>query len=109
MLTSADILGPEGRIAGRLGDYEELAERAFSWTLRRQRQDGSFPFSFGDYLLLSDNRSYPATMAMTLFHLAAEVGIPYIIDDPLRGILTNVVGTEVVLEAAELLGVAGRP
>ena len=39
-----------------------------------------------------------------IFHLAAVVGIPYIIDDPLRGILTNVVGTEVVLEATEEAG-----
>lgn len=39
-----------------------------------------------------------------IFHLAAVVGIPYIIDDPLQGILTNVVGTEVVLEAAEEAG-----
>ncbi len=39
-----------------------------------------------------------------IFHLAAIVGIPYIIDDPLRGIVTNVVGTEVVLEAAEQAG-----
>jgi len=39
-----------------------------------------------------------------IFHLAAVVGIPYIIDDPLRGILSNVVGTEVVLEAAEEAG-----
>ena len=39
-----------------------------------------------------------------IFHLAAVVGIPYIIDDPLRGILTNVVGTQVVLEAADEAG-----
>lgn len=39
-----------------------------------------------------------------IFHLAAVVGIPYIIDDPLRGIVTNVVGTEVVLEAANEVG-----
>jgi len=39
-----------------------------------------------------------------IFHLAAVVGILYIIDDPLRGILTNVVGTEVVLEASEEAG-----
>lgn len=39
-----------------------------------------------------------------IFHLAAVVGIPYVIDDPLRGIITNVVGTEVVLEAAEEAG-----
>ncbi len=36
-----------------------------------------------------------------IFHLAAVVGVPYIIDDPLRGIITNVLGTEVILEAAE--------
>jgi hypothetical protein len=57
-----------------LGDYRDLADKGFSWTLDRQRPDGGFPFSFGDYLLLRDNRSYPATMAMTLFHLAAEAG-----------------------------------
>jgi len=39
-----------------------------------------------------------------IFHLAAVVGIPYIIDDPWRGIVTNVVGTEVVLEVAEEAG-----
>lgn len=39
-----------------------------------------------------------------IFHLAAVVGIPYIIDGPLQGILTNVVGTEVVLEAASEAG-----
>jgi len=39
-----------------------------------------------------------------IFHLAAVVGIPYIIDDPLQGIITNVVGTEVVLEAADEAG-----
>jgi UDP-glucose 4-epimerase len=39
-----------------------------------------------------------------IFHLAAVMGIPYIIDDPLRGILINVVGTEVVLEMAEEAG-----
>lgn len=35
-----------------------------------------------------------------VFHLAARVGIKYIVDDPLRGILTNVVGTETVLKEA---------
>lgn len=57
-----------------LGEYEDLSRRGFSWTLSRQREDGSFPFSIGDYLILSDSRSYPATMAMTLFHLASEAG-----------------------------------
>ncbi len=57
-----------------LGDYGGLSEKAFARTLGRQRPDGGFPFSMGDYLVLSDGRSYPATMAMRLFHLAAEAG-----------------------------------
>jgi len=32
-----------------------------------------------------------------VFHLAAAVGVKYIVDDPLKGIITNVHGTEQVL------------
>ncbi len=48
----------------------------------------------------------PATVARVMegceliYHLAARVGIKYIVDNPLRGILTNVVGTETVLKEA---------
>jgi UDP-glucose 4-epimerase len=35
-----------------------------------------------------------------VFHLAAAVGVPYIVDDPLRAISANVEGTEIVLRAA---------
>ncbi|HSJ58239.1 MAG TPA: NAD-dependent epimerase/dehydratase family protein, partial [Anaerolineae bacterium] len=35
-----------------------------------------------------------------VFHLAAVVGVKYVVDDPLEGIRTNVTGTEVVLEKA---------
>ena len=35
-----------------------------------------------------------------VFHLAATVGVKYVVDDPLKCIVTNVRGTEVVLEAA---------
>ncbi len=35
-----------------------------------------------------------------VFHLAARVGTKYIVDDPLRGILVNVNGTETVLKEA---------
>ncbi|HKV45513.1 MAG TPA: GDP-mannose 4,6-dehydratase [bacterium] len=38
----------------------------------------------------------------TVYHLAAAVGVRYIVTDPLRGIVTNVQGTENVLEAAYL-------
>lgn len=36
----------------------------------------------------------------TIFHLAAAVGVKYIIDNPLKSMITNVNGTGVVLEAA---------
>ncbi len=35
-----------------------------------------------------------------VFHLAAVVGVKFVLDDPLRGIRTNVLGTELVLELA---------
>src|SRR5262249_25045705 len=35
-----------------------------------------------------------------VFHLAAVVGVPYIVDDPLSAISANVEGTEIVLRAA---------
>ena len=53
----------------------------------------------------------PATVAGAMdrselvYHLAARVGIRYIVDDPLRGILTNVAGTEAVLKEAHKRGV----
>ncbi len=39
-----------------------------------------------------------------VFHLAAVIGVRYVVDDPLRGILTNVRGTENVLAHAARLG-----
>jgi len=38
--------------------------------------------------------------ADAIYHLAATVGVKYVIEDPLQCIVTNVRGTEVVLEAA---------
>ena len=35
-----------------------------------------------------------------VFHLAAAVGVKYVLENPLRSLLTNIRGTEVVLEAA---------
>ena len=34
-----------------------------------------------------------------VFHLAAAVGVKYVLENPLRSLLTNIRGTEVVLEA----------
>ncbi len=39
-----------------------------------------------------------------IYHLAAAVGVKYIIDNPLESIETNVRGTEIVLELANSLG-----
>jgi UDP-glucose 4-epimerase len=38
--------------------------------------------------------------ADTIYHLAASVGVKYVVEDPLGCIVTNVRGTEIVLEAA---------
>jgi len=39
----------------------------------------------------------------TVYHMAAAVGVKYIIDNPLKSIQTNVRGTEIVLESASAL------
>ncbi len=57
-----------------LGEYRELSRKGYEWTLGVQRPDGSLPFSFGDYRILSDARAYPANLAMAVYHLAAEAG-----------------------------------
>ncbi len=51
----------------------ELSDRSYARVLRRQRPDGSFTYSTGDYGFLHDGRSYPRPMAMTLFHLLYPV------------------------------------
>ncbi|HKQ57882.1 MAG TPA: hypothetical protein VJY35_08425 [Candidatus Eisenbacteria bacterium] len=68
----ADAVGMALHTVTRLGwaDYGALADRAFAWVLTRQRADGGFPFSRGDYLVLSDRNAYPRYLAMTLYHLA---------------------------------------
>lgn len=40
-----------------------------------------------------------------VYHLGAAVGVKYIVDDPLTGILTNVMGTEIVFRLAHKYGV----
>lgn len=57
--------------AGQLGiaDYSALAERCYRYVLDRQKNDGGFRYSQGDYRLLSDGRAYPRYLAMILVHL----------------------------------------
>lgn len=64
--------------AQRLGlpGYAEPAARAFAYVRARQRPDGSFPYSRGDYHLLHDGRSYPRYLAMILYHLLPDALVP---------------------------------
>jgi hypothetical protein len=53
-----------------LGDYRELAGRAYGRVLSQQRRDGGMSFfSRRNYGFLSDKRSYPRSQAMILYHL----------------------------------------
>lgn len=58
-----------------LGVSAELSERCYGRALARQRPDGSFGFSTGDYGFLRDQRSYPRQQAMLLFHLLYGCGL----------------------------------
>lgn len=68
----ADAVGLALHTVTRLGwaDHGALADRAFGWVLTRQRPDGGFPFSRGDYGVLEDRNAYPRYLATTLFHMA---------------------------------------
>jgi len=50
-------------------EAKERSDRCYARLLQRQRPDGSFAYTTGDYGLLRDSRSYPRPQAMTLFHL----------------------------------------
>lgn len=65
------VLGAALREAANLGLVKsfELSERCYARVLSRQRADGSFAYSTGDYGFWRDGRSYPRPQAMTLFHL----------------------------------------
>jgi hypothetical protein len=52
----------------------ELSERCYARTLQRQRPDGSFAYTKGDYGFWRDGRSYPRPQVMTLFHLLCSAG-----------------------------------
>lgn len=71
------VLAAALREAQKLGRVEagRLSDRCFARLLERQKPDGSFAFSTGDYGFLSDQRSYPRQMVMTLFHLLYDCGL----------------------------------
>lgn len=53
----------------------DLSARCYARVLERQRPDGSFIYSTGDYGFLRDTRSYPRAQAMTLSHLLCGCGL----------------------------------
>jgi hypothetical protein len=65
------VLGAALFEAGQKGflNSQELSDRCYARLLERQRPDGSFAYSTGDYGFLRDSRSYPRPLVMTLFHL----------------------------------------
>lgn len=52
-----------------LGNYLDAGVRTLSHLLSRQHLDGGFDFSYNNYRMLSDRRSYPRYLAMTLYLL----------------------------------------
>jgi hypothetical protein len=70
------VLGAALREAARLNllDGSEVSDRCYARALARQRADGSFAYSAGDYGFMRDGRSYPRPQAMTLFHLLCPIG-----------------------------------
>ncbi len=58
----------EAKRRGR-SEAGELSDRCYVRLLKRQKYDGSFAYTDWDYGFLSDGRSYPRPLAMTLFHL----------------------------------------
>jgi len=61
--------------AARLGLADgSLSGRCYDRVAARQKPDGGFIYSAGDYGFLRDSRSYPRPMAMTLFHLLMGAG-----------------------------------
>jgi hypothetical protein len=56
-----------------IGKHDDMADRCFQYLLTLRRTDGSFPFSRGDYYVLSDGRSYPRVLVMILFHLLVRI------------------------------------
>jgi len=57
----------------RLGVPPELVDACYNRVLAHQRPDGGFDYSYRDYGVLYDHRSYPRYLAMTLFHLLYPV------------------------------------
>jgi UDP-glucose 4-epimerase len=67
--------------------------------IERHLESDHFHFVNGSILDLSTLERL-VRQADLIYHLAAVVGVKYVVEDPLKGIITNVRGTENVLELA---------
>ncbi|MEM7031898.1 MAG: hypothetical protein AAF629_20255 [Chloroflexota bacterium] len=57
-----------------LGDYKNLANRAYTHVLNQQKPNGNMAYySRNNYKLLQDRRSYPRYLSMILYHLLLEI------------------------------------
>ncbi len=56
-----------------LGDYAAASRHALRHLLARQRPDGGFDFSYKNYRMLRDARSYPRYLSMILYLLLVHV------------------------------------
>jgi hypothetical protein len=52
-----------------VANCSDAVERGYSFVLRSQRPDGSFPFSVREHYVLKDGQAYPRNIAMILYHL----------------------------------------
>lgn len=73
-LPNADRRLPNGSGHPSFVDFQQsssrdLSDRCYDRLLKRQRADGSFAYTKGDYGFLRDGRSYPRPQVMTLCHL----------------------------------------
>jgi hypothetical protein len=59
----------QSSIVNPQSEARERSERCYARLLQRQRPDGSFAYTTGDFGFLRDGRSYPRPQVMTLFHL----------------------------------------
>lgn len=114
MATTALVTGGAGFIGSHLVDalvrqgwrvvvLDDLSQGS-SDNLAPYAHDDQVRFVHGSIL---DERAVATAMegCTHVFHLAAVIGVRYVVDDPLRGILTNVRGTETVLAEAARSGV----
>jgi UDP-glucose 4-epimerase len=98
------VTGGSGFIGSHL--VPELVTRGHEVTIldnyvtgtRPKSQDGSKPVTYVEGSILDENLVLNlVSQTDEIVHLAAAVGVANIIDSPLRGIQTNVIGSEIVI------------